>query len=617
MTLNDRPIPGASQRRGTGLGCLLVLLLNALVWGTFYDRSWMPPDEGHWAHVAERILDGDVLHVDVEEFHPGYIHMIHAAAFAIFGKDLVSLRYPLMAITMLQGCLIFLTFRSRGFWTALVASFCVATLGFPQIANPTPNLYCLFITICILYCLVLFQPDRRWRVEAVGMLVMLVFLFRQLSGVFVAMGVLTYLLVETRDPEHHSSPTAARFLIALMFLGLAVYLAASTDICGLCLFGAWPLGILWWSWHNTTFSNRQVLRLVVRLSLGSVVGLAPLVAYYLYHGALSAWLNDCFVRALHIVHLEVMPSAGFIYYLLGGAHNFLGGVGVSAHINGVYWIALFFLPMINGYCLLRHLYHLDKPSIVNVSLPMVTVFFALVSVFNQIPFYLYFSIVLSLPSLLWLLSDGRTRPRAHSWNLAAMTICIIGIVFCAGQSRQRTIWDVCSGKRYPMAHSNLNRNSLRIDSANLRLYTELIEIIHEYSHADEPIFVFPNNAELYFLSQRPNPFRLFNPTISLANEEEIKDFMKLLHEKSPRLVIHNAENPYNTKSTRILVDFVRSRYVLVAKAGSFDVYRLPAGAIGGCPSALTANSEGLAKSSDIMALHQPFTPKMREVKPGF
>jgi hypothetical protein len=168
-----------------------------------------------------------------------------------------------------------------------------------------------------------------------------------------------------------------------------------------------------------------------------------------------------------------------------------------------------------------------------------------------------------------------------------------------------------------MVRSNLNRNSLRIDPASLRLYSELIEIIQEHSHPDEPIFVFPNNAELYFLSERPNPFRLFNPTISLISDKEIKEFTKLLQEKSPRLVIHNAENPYNTKSTKILVDFVQSRYVLFAKAGPFDVYRLPTGTIGGCPSAPTANSEGPAKSSDIMALQQPFTQKTREVKPGF
>jgi hypothetical protein len=576
----------------------------------------MPPDEGHWAHVAERVLDGDLLHVDVEEFHPGYIHMIHAAAFAIFGKDLVSLRYPLLAIMILQGCLIFLTFLPRGFWTALAASFCVAALGFPQIANPTPNLYCLFLTICILSCLLLFRPARRWRLEAVGMLVMLVFLFRQLSGVLVAMGVLTYLLVEAHDPEHHPSPTAARFLIALMFLGLAGYLAASTNIIGLTLFGVWPLGVLWWSWHRTTLSNRQVLRLVLRLSLGSVVGLAPLVAYYFCHGSLIAWLNDCFVKALHIVELEVMPSAGYIYYLLGGTHNFLGGTGIVAHINGLYWIVLFFLSMINGYCLLRYLHYLNQASTVDVSLPMVTVFYAVVSVFNQIPFYLYFSVVLSLPSLLWLMSESRTRSRAQFWNLAAVTICIIGIAFSAGQSRQRTIWEVCSGQRYPMVRSNLNRNSLQIDLASLQLYEELIGIIHEHSHPDEPIFVLPNNAELYFLSQRSNPFRLFNPTISLVNEEEVKEFTKLFQDKSPRLVIHNTENPYNTKSTRVLVDFVRSRYVLVAKAGSFDVYRLSIGTIGEGPSAPTANSHGPAKSSHIMALRQHFTPKTREVKPG-
>ena len=71
-------------------------IVNSLLLWHFHDRYFYPTDDGFYAHIAERLLNGAVLHLDVQDIHPGYIHFVHAAAFRLFGMDIVSLRYPLM-----------------------------------------------------------------------------------------------------------------------------------------------------------------------------------------------------------------------------------------------------------------------------------------------------------------------------------------------------------------------------------------------------------------------------------------------------------------------------------------------------------------------------------------
>jgi len=65
--------------------------------------------------------------------------------------------------------------------------------------NPTPNWYCLFLATLIAFCLSFISPDRRWRLVLVGFLTGLIFLLRQITGVFVAMAVLTYFLTEQTE----------------------------------------------------------------------------------------------------------------------------------------------------------------------------------------------------------------------------------------------------------------------------------------------------------------------------------------------------------------------------------------------------------------------------------
>jgi len=86
---------------------VIVIIFHAVLLWHFHDQFWWVQDEGNYVHVADRMLGGEILHKQVQDFHSAPIHLIHAASLKLFGKDLVSLRYPLVLIGVLQAYLIF------------------------------------------------------------------------------------------------------------------------------------------------------------------------------------------------------------------------------------------------------------------------------------------------------------------------------------------------------------------------------------------------------------------------------------------------------------------------------------------------------------------------------
>ncbi|PYS48602.1 MAG: hypothetical protein DMG13_25230 [Acidobacteria bacterium] len=70
----------------------LVWTLSALyVWG-FIDHGWIPHDDGSLAHMAERVLNGEMPHRDFDEIYTGGLSLLYAAAFKILGLNFISIR---------------------------------------------------------------------------------------------------------------------------------------------------------------------------------------------------------------------------------------------------------------------------------------------------------------------------------------------------------------------------------------------------------------------------------------------------------------------------------------------------------------------------------------------
>ena len=144
-----RLVPVMTKR---GLAGVVAMLATSWLLYSYYDRFWYPPDEGNYAHVAQRILEGETLNLQVQDVHPGYINFLHAAALRVFGSDLISLRYPLVFVSLLQALVLFLVFPRHDPWRAAVATVALVALGAIQFLNPTAHWHCLALTIrcCVL-----------------------------------------------------------------------------------------------------------------------------------------------------------------------------------------------------------------------------------------------------------------------------------------------------------------------------------------------------------------------------------------------------------------------------------------------------------------------------------
>src|SRR5689334_6057415 len=59
------------------IALLLVVLISTTIMIIYHNRFWAPADEGMYAHVAERVAGGQVLHRDVQDLYAGYVNLIN------------------------------------------------------------------------------------------------------------------------------------------------------------------------------------------------------------------------------------------------------------------------------------------------------------------------------------------------------------------------------------------------------------------------------------------------------------------------------------------------------------------------------------------------------------
>jgi hypothetical protein len=543
---------------------------SALLLFFFHDRFWWGPDEGAYAHVAERILQGDVLNRDVQDMHAGYINFANALAFRLFGLDLVSLRYPIVLMGIAQALLVFSLLEPRGRIAAVVASLALTAHSFVQFPNPTANWYGLFLAIVVLWMLARTDMKQRLALETVGFLLVTTFLFRQLTGVVVAMGAVAWLLTTLPPSALPGRPWLGRIVLGVMAAGLGAFLVSKTDIAGGLLFGLWPLLFLVLAAHASRADDRAVLGLIGRLSVGGAVALLPLLAYHLAHGSLLTWLDDIVGGALA---LNAMPFTG---RLLHAAMIFLSGKqllafdSVAAVVNGLYWLAVLALPAVNGVLLLRNLRNPEAPRD-----PILTfaVFHALVSVFHQIPVYLMFSTGLSLAAFI-----GAMCPRGRQQSLTAIGLACfaaaVALHYHAAQPATRYVSESVAGLRIPaLVDSALPRVSLRIEPEDAAAHRRIVALVAREVPADGAILAVPFEPQLYYLSQRRNPVRFYNTAIGLRDEAAVAATLAILERDPPALLFFRPNDKYNTTLSRALMERLKPSYALIDEIGGLEVYR--------------------------------------------
>ena len=553
-----------------------VMLINiGLLW-SYHDRTWWESDDGQFAHVAERILSGEVLHRDIQDVRPGYVNFINAAALYLFGPSLLSLRYPLVFIAFAQSALLFFLFRSHGAMLAGALSLSSVALGVLHFMNPNHHWYALFFTILLICHLVWTPRTSRWYLPLAGLLIVTVGLTRHLSGAFVGMGTLSFLLFSQVRESGESLPFReqwmGRLLVASMLALLSLYLLRTTDFLAFLMFGLWPIGFLAWQLTTVIVSNNKTIRILGGLCLGMCIGGLPLLAYHVGNESLTAMIDDNFVRPLDVLNWNLGKNVKYWMLPVGGVIEFTNNPGISKFLNAMYFLAMPLFAALNGVLLLLAVRR--RTLNISLGLPILAAFYGLVSLFIQVPIYLHFSSILSIAGSLWILVELKPN-----WTLPMSVILVVlssvSIAFQAGVPIRSSIMDLISTEKPELfdSRSQLPKVDLWIRGNSLEAYKKVVRLIEEETHQDDYIFAVPNNAELYFMTERRNPFRFNTIDHGVLSETEVQNVIQALRRLRPRIITFAPDAQRNTVHSLAIMEHVREHSQLLSQDAVFEVYR--------------------------------------------
>jgi hypothetical protein len=186
---------------------LLVLCLVMVIAGTYVglrlNQSWIAVDDGTLAQSAARVLDGQLPHRDFAEIYTGGLSFIHAAAFRLFGINLLSLRICVFLFflawvpTVYSIALRFIPPISAG-----IVSLLAIAWSFPNYEAAMPSWYNLFFATFGAAALLrhLEVRTRRWLLIA-GLCGGISILIKVIGFYYIA-GVLLFLtFLEQSDSE--------------------------------------------------------------------------------------------------------------------------------------------------------------------------------------------------------------------------------------------------------------------------------------------------------------------------------------------------------------------------------------------------------------------------------
>lgn len=208
-----------------------------------------------------------------------------------------------------------------------------------------------------------------------------------------------------------------------------------------------------------------------------------------------------------------------------------------------------------------------KPENLVISSLILWLFFALYgSLFGgrNYPHYL----MQIVPPFTLLLTSILTRTQVHQASLALLVSLIIAALF--GFYPQYWRWNY-----YPNAFNYLVGRMSQSDFNNSfdkkvnRNYT-LAMVVKKLTVKDDQIYVWANDSQLYFLTERVNTHR-YIASYHTNNYHAYTDTMKKLNSRWPRIIIIEQPLPYPFPE---LTTFVHSYYSLAGEFDGAQIYRL-------------------------------------------
>jgi hypothetical protein len=143
-------VPGQDGKTGQGgkswaLVLAVVMIIAGMYVGARVNRGWIAVDDGTLGQSALRVFQGQLPHQDFTEIYTGGLSFIHAAAFHLFGVNLLALRICVF--------LFFLTWVPAVYYVAMrfmrplaagMVTLVAVAWSFPNYPSAMPSWYNLF-----------------------------------------------------------------------------------------------------------------------------------------------------------------------------------------------------------------------------------------------------------------------------------------------------------------------------------------------------------------------------------------------------------------------------------------------------------------------------------------
>ncbi|GAA4650870.1 hypothetical protein GCM10023116_31530 [Kistimonas scapharcae] len=546
---------------------------------TGFNDFWLGADDGYYAHTAERFLNGETPHVDFHEIHPGYILWGHAAAMKLFGVTTLSLRYPLLFLSIIQCVLVWQLLRESGRLPAMLGMILVTSLGMPTCANPTANLYALFFAIAAFRVAAetdLF--DHPGKLVLLGLMVGLCVLFRHLSGILLGCGMVTWLLshpqVQQAQVVSRSSGFFGRLLLFLAFLGVGGYSINRSDLTGLSLFAFPALMIALISSWKARPDVRAVWRILFPCGLGLFLAFLPLAIYLSIKGIWQVWLQDIVILPLSLISMPFFEIWRYSDLLVTVSGEISQITNTISTINYLTWIGLVLVPGIAGWLVARRFAVQFSPDNRHKALPAFVVcapFYGLASLHFEIPLYL----IWSTPPLL--LAGFSLWGKPTRWQKVGFIGLVVITVGTQTTLVATPVWErsfaqfVTTQPGYFLANSRLEgRAQINLTAEETDFYQRSLALIDENTEPSDTIFSFPSHPQWYFLSGRKNPTAHLFAGVSINSEHSLFELEAQFSEQPPAMVIHKTNDKYGNPFTDSLRHWLDQRYQLIHSEKGFD-----------------------------------------------
>lgn len=285
-------------------------------------RGWIPHDEGMLGQSAERVLTGEVPHVDYEEPYTGGLSLMHALVFRLAGIDLIFPRWLLFAGAFGAQILVYAILRryvqpigaALGAWLALGWSF-------PNYFAALPSWWLLICALVCLWAFLRYTETGLLRFAAAAGLAAGISILIKQTGLYVLVALVMALLYGGEESESRTwwpgriaCATVAAAALGLALMILSARLALSDLLYLFLPIAACSRVLLTDQGHSGTPAVRSAIAAPATAVAAASVPLLCFVIPYLIDGQIGTLVNGVFVLPQKRVQFAAfeMPPAWWI-----------------------------------------------------------------------------------------------------------------------------------------------------------------------------------------------------------------------------------------------------------------------------------------------------------------